>query len=118
MGTTWMGSLSEMREDYSYHNLFYGTEEECNLIYNLRQRAEGYLSNEEGLVSLILPQERHGRSFSFETVECGFIDGTIDFSDNTSDDFYMRCNSSDEEWSVGWGNGWGKTWRPEEVEND
>ena len=29
LGTTWMGEIESMREDYRYYNLFYGTEEEC-----------------------------------------------------------------------------------------
>jgi hypothetical protein len=28
-GTTWMGSLSSMRDDYNYGDLFIGTYEEC-----------------------------------------------------------------------------------------
>lgn len=28
-GTSWMGSVESMQEDYSYGNLFFGTYEEC-----------------------------------------------------------------------------------------
>ena len=27
--TTWVGKVEDMREDYAYQNIFFGSEEEC-----------------------------------------------------------------------------------------
>lgn len=115
LGTTWMGLISDMRDDYNY--VFYGTEDECAIIANLRDLAGGCLSNEASLASAIIQMESDGSTVNFETVEHRFIDGTINFPGNTWDDFYMSVNV-DGNWSFGWGSGWGKTWRTEEVAND
>ncbi len=114
-GTT-MGPISDMRDDHNH--VFYGTEDECAIIATLRDLAGGYLANEASLASAIIKIESDGSTVNFETVEHGFIDGTINFPGNTWDDFYMTAATVDGNWSFGWGNGWGKTWRTEEVAND
>ena len=37
-GTTWMGTLESMREDYHYGNIFIGTYEECLLELSERRK--------------------------------------------------------------------------------
>lgn len=112
-GTTWMGPVQDMRPDYQYHNLFKGTEHDCQTLTQLRQECDGMLPHEEALLDLIRHQERDGSTVWFDLIEPGFIDGTITSPDNTQDDFYMQV-SSDGTWSIGWGNGRGKTWRNEQ----
>ena len=40
LNITWMGSIQEMREDYEYQRLFFGTLEECQEELELRQNEE------------------------------------------------------------------------------